>query len=166
MHERPEDLIRLQKLLDASYDRAGAHLRSVFIPKKRLKAEEVVELLTGVQVLNLATVTANCEPRVAPVDGLFFRGDFWFGSSPDSVRFRHIRKRPQVSATHIRGEELAIVLHGSAEIIDHNAPEQAGFRAYCVETYGETWNDFGPPAMYARIEARTMFANTLGNWEE
>jgi hypothetical protein len=165
MYEQPQDLIRLQKLLDESYERAGAHLRSIFWEKKRLSASQLAELLPGVQILNLATVTAAGEPRVAPVDGLFFHGDFWFGSSPESVRFRHIRNRPAVSASHTRGEELAILIHGTASIVDHNAPAFADFRAYCLETYGDAWNDFGRPAMYARIEAKTMFANTLGNWE-
>jgi hypothetical protein len=166
MHERPEDLIRLQTILDESYERGGEHLKSIFWEKKRLNAEQLAGLLPGVQILSLATVTAAGEPRVAPVDGLFFRGAFWFGSSPESFRFRHIRRRPAVSADHIRGEELAILVHGTAEVIDHNAPEHADFRNYCLETYGEKWLDFGPPAVYARIEAKTMFANTLGGWDE
>jgi general stress protein 26 len=165
MHERPADLTRLQQLLDASYERAGAHLRSIFIPKKRLSAEDLAEMLTGVQVLNLATVTARGEPRVAPVDGLFFRGDFWFGSSPDSVRFRHIRRRSQVSANHIRGETLAVVVHGDASITDLKDPANAPFVAYCREVYGAGWDDWGAPATYARIEAHTMFASTLGDWD-
>ncbi len=166
MYGQPEDFARLQGILDVSYARGGEHLQSIFMARKRLTAEAMVELLPGVQILNLATVTAAGEPRVAPVDGLFYRGDFWFGSSPDSVRFRHIRKRPAVSAAHVRGEELAILVHGTAEIVDVKSPELEPFRAYCLETYGESWNDFGEPAMYARIEARTIFAHTLGNWDE
>jgi uncharacterized pyridoxamine 5'-phosphate oxidase family protein len=166
MYEQPEDLSRLQTLLDESYERGGRHLRTIFVARKRIDASDLPALLPGVQILSLATVTAAGEPRVAPVDGLFFRGAFWFGSDPDSVRFRHIRRRPAVSADHIRGEELAILVHGRAEIVEHNAPEQAAFRDYCIETYGEKWLEFGPPAMYARIEAKTMFAHTLGNWEE
>jgi uncharacterized pyridoxamine 5'-phosphate oxidase family protein len=166
MYEQPEDLSRLQTLLDESYERGGRHLRTIFVARKRISASDLPALLPGVQILNLATVTAAGEPRVAPVDGLFFRGAFWFGSDPESVRFRHIRRRPAVSADHIRGEELAILVHGRAEIVDHNAPEQAAFRDYCLEVYGEKWLEFGEPAMYARIDAKTMFAHTLGNWEE
>ncbi len=165
MHEQPADLARLQTLLDESYARAGEHLRSIFIAKKRLMAADIVDLLPGVQVLNLATVTKAGEPRVAPVDGLFYRGEFWFGSSPASVRFRHIRQRPAVSANHIRGETLAIVVHGEAEMVDVLDERHEGFRAYCIETYGEGWNEWGKPAQYARIEAKTMFANTLGDWD-
>jgi hypothetical protein len=39
-----------------------------------------------VQILNVATVTAGGRPRIGPLDGLFFRGRFYFGSSKDSMR--------------------------------------------------------------------------------
>ena len=78
MHETSDDLVRLQALLDSSYDRAGEHLRSIWGPECRLDAQALSEELDGVQVLDLATVNARAEPRVAPVDGLFYRGRFWF----------------------------------------------------------------------------------------
>ena len=67
MRETEEDLSELQRLLDESYDRAGAHLKSIFTEEKRIPAAELVEELVGVQVLNLATVTPKGAPRVAPV---------------------------------------------------------------------------------------------------
>jgi hypothetical protein len=161
VHETPDDRRALAALLDGSYARAGAHLRSIFTPELRVHADELVELMPGMQLLALATVTARCEPRVAPVDGLFFRGQLWFGSSPDSVRFSHLRARPQVSATHIRGEELAVVAHGVATRIDVAAPEHRDFADHCVEVYGEQWRDWGDGAAYARIDATTMFASRL-----
>ena len=63
----------LQHLLDESYEQAGEHLRSIFTPERRMSAEETAQLLRGVFVLNVATVTAAREPMVAPVDGLFYR---------------------------------------------------------------------------------------------
>jgi NADPH:quinone reductase-like Zn-dependent oxidoreductase len=85
-----------------------------------------------------------------------------FGSAPDSVRFRHIRRRPQVSATHLPGEEFAVTVHGRAVPIDVKSPEQAGFRQtlldICVPRYGAGWESFldsGP--VYARIDADRMF---------
>src|SRR6266516_5574632 len=98
MDETAEDLSELQGLLDRSFARAGSHLLSIFDPGRRLNAVQVGEILTGVRILNLATVTASGEPRIGPVDGHFHRGRFYFGSSPDSVRFKHIRTRPAVSA--------------------------------------------------------------------
>jgi hypothetical protein len=157
VHETGDDLRELQRILDRSYARAGEHLRSIFTEELRVAAADLPALLEGVQVLHLATVTASCEPRVAPVDGLFFRGRFWFGSSERSARFRHIRARSQVSATVTRGEQFAVIVHGTAQEIDMGAAESAPFREYCVEVYGEEWNEWGAGAPYARIEPATMF---------
>jgi uncharacterized pyridoxamine 5'-phosphate oxidase family protein len=106
----------------------------------------------------LGTVTAAGEPRTAPVDALFFKGRFWFGSSHESMRFRHIRARPQVSATVNRGEEFAVIVHGRAREIDTSASEHRGFRDYLLEAYGEGWSDWGAGAAYAVIEPERMFS--------
>lgn len=164
MHETSDDLRALERLLDGSHAAAGSHLRSIFSDGRRLTAERLCALLPGVQVLNLATVTAACEPRVAPVDGLFYRGRFHFGSSPDSVRFRHIRVRPQVSASHTRGEEMAVIVHGTARLVDPGAPEHAGFRDYLLEVYGHDWEDWASGALYARIEPARMLTFAAGEW--
>jgi nitroimidazol reductase NimA-like FMN-containing flavoprotein (pyridoxamine 5'-phosphate oxidase superfamily) len=113
-------------------------------------------------LLALATVTADGRPLVGPVDGIFYRGSFYFGSSPDSVRFRHIRRNPYVSATHLPGEELAVTVHGRAVPVDVRSHHEAGFRQTLLEVYvpryGSEWESFlesGP--VYARIEASKMF---------
>src|SRR3954462_13563664 len=90
----------------------------IHTPERRLSAEQVAERLTGMTLLALATVTADGRPIVGPVDGIFYRGAFHFGSATDSIRFRHIRARPHVSATHLPGEELAVTVHGRAAPID------------------------------------------------
>jgi nitroimidazol reductase NimA-like FMN-containing flavoprotein (pyridoxamine 5'-phosphate oxidase superfamily) len=162
VHETAADIAALQALLDRSYAGGGAHLRSIITPERRLSAEQVVGRLTGMSLLALATVTADGRPIVGPVDGIFYRGSFHFGSSPDSVRFRHIRSRPQVSATHLPGEELAVTVHGRAVPVDVQADEGAGLRRTLLEVYvpryGEEWEQFldsGP--VYARIDAERMF---------
>ena len=163
MHESPADIETLQALIDRSYAAAGAHLLRIHTPERRLSGAEVSERLTGVCLLGLATVTADGRPIVGPVDGIFYRGSFHFGSSPDSVRFRHIATRPHVSATHLPGEELAITVHGRAVPLDIHADEGAGFRRALLEIYlpryGPDWEkdflDSGP--VYARIEADRMF---------
>jgi uncharacterized pyridoxamine 5'-phosphate oxidase family protein len=161
MNETPEDLAALQELLDRSFEEAGAHLLRIITPERRLTAEQVSERLTGMCLLALATVTADGRPIVGPVDGVFHRGAFHFGSAPDSVRFRHIRARPQVSATHLPGEELAVTVHGRAVPVD--VKTDLGFRQALLDIYvpryGESWEtdflDSGP--IYARIEAERMF---------
>jgi len=161
MHETDQDLEWLQRLLDESHRGAGAHLRAIFDEKSRIPAAELPALLRGVQVLNLATVTQDCRPLVTPVDGLFYRGRFYFGSSPDSVRFRHIAHRPQVSASHTRGEDIAIVVHGTATVIDLSQPANQGFQTYrrevYVPLYGEGYGTDGDGSRYARIDPDRMF---------
>ncbi len=162
MHETPEDLKSLQDLLDRSAAQAGSHLSSIITPERRMTAAALADRLVGMRLLVVATVTADGRPVAGPVDGVFYRGSFYFGSSPDSVRFRHIRRRPDVSATHLPGEELAVTVHGRAQIVDVGAPEQAGFRQTLLEVYtpryGTEWEKFldsGP--LYARIDAAKMF---------
>jgi nitroimidazol reductase NimA-like FMN-containing flavoprotein (pyridoxamine 5'-phosphate oxidase superfamily) len=162
MHETPADLAALQALLDRSYALAGPHLLRIHTEERRLSAEEVAARLTGMRLLALATVTADGRPIVGPVDGIFLRGAFHFGSSPDSVRFRHIRARPQVSATHLPGEELAVTIHGRAVAVDIQSEAAAELRQTLLDIYvpryGPEWEKFldsGP--LYARIEPDRMF---------
>jgi Pyridoxamine 5'-phosphate oxidase len=144
VHETPADLAALQDLLDRSYAAAGPHLLRIHTPERRMTAEQLAERL----------------PLVGPVDGIFFRGAFHFGSSADSVRFRHIRARPHVSATHLPGEELAVTVHGRAELVDTGPG--SGLRQVLLDIYtpryGAEWEEFldsGP--LYARIDAERMF---------
>jgi Pyridoxamine 5'-phosphate oxidase len=162
VHETPEDLAALQRLLDESDARAGAHLRSIITPERRLTAQQLSQRLTGMRLLAPATVTADGRPIVGPVDGIFFRGAFHFGSSPTSLRFRHIRARPQVSATHLPGEELAVTVHGRAVELDMKAPQHAAFRRCVLDVYtpryGGDWEAFlDAETTYARIDAGRMF---------
>ena len=142
---------------------AGSHLLGIHTPERRLNAEQVAERLTGMCLLALATSTADGRPIVGPVDGFFVRGAFHFGSSPDSVRFRHIAARPYVSATHLPGEELAVTVHGKAVRVDVGAEDGAELRRALLDIYVprygadyEKFLDSGP--VYARIEADRMFA--------
>jgi hypothetical protein len=162
MYETPEDLIALNEQLDRSHARAGGHLRSIFTPERRLAADELAALLSGVQVLNLATVSRACAPRVAPVDGLFYRGRFWFGSAAASVRFTHLRERPQVSASHTRGEELAVIVPGTVALIDRGDPAHAGFATYYREVYGFGWEEWDLPVQFARIDATHLYTYRTG----
>jgi uncharacterized pyridoxamine 5'-phosphate oxidase family protein len=159
MYESDDDLRALQGLLDASYARAGAHLRSIWGEETRLDAATLSSELAGVQVLDLATVTARGEPRVAPVDGLFFRGRFWFGSAENSQRFRNIRANPAVSGVVTRGlETFLVIVHGHAVETDPRGPDAGGFAAYPREAYAFDWDAMHSDSPYARLDARTMLA--------
>jgi nitroimidazol reductase NimA-like FMN-containing flavoprotein (pyridoxamine 5'-phosphate oxidase superfamily) len=161
VHETAADLEALQGLLDESNAASGEHLRRIITPERRLDAAALAARLAGVRLLALATATADGRPIVGPVDGVFYRGAFWFGSAPDSVRFRHIRVRPDVSATHIEGEPFAVTVHGRAHIFDLRDPDAAGFRDALIEVYtpryGEAWIEFAEKHPFARIDARRMY---------
>ena len=160
MHETTEQIQELQSLLDRSYAQAGEHLLSIHSPEWRLPAEAVCSVLEKVCILNLATVNAAGHPLVAPVDGLFLHGRFWFGSSQISQRFKHIRANPHVSAAHTRGEEVSILVHGRAHEIDTASGDYERVHEYCLEVYGsgyDGWNLWGKEP-YAWIEPARMFA--------
>ncbi len=135
MHETDEDLAELQRILDESYRSAGEHLRSIFRPDIRCSAPDLVAVLNDVFVIHLATVTARGEPLVAPVDGLFYRGRLWFGLPRGAQRARHLRARPQVSASHTNGD-FGLIVHGEAEEVTETHPLNSGFYDYAVEKYG------------------------------
>jgi nitroimidazol reductase NimA-like FMN-containing flavoprotein (pyridoxamine 5'-phosphate oxidase superfamily) len=162
VNETEEDLGRLQELLDHSYASAGRHLREVITPERRLTAREVCDRLTGMRLLTLATVTSDGRPLTGPVDGVFYRGAFHFGSAPDSVRIRHIRRRPHVSATYVPGEEFSVTVHGTATLLDMRAAENANLRQILLDlytpVYGDTWEDFLDANVRARIDADRLFS--------
>ena len=148
----------LQALLDRSYDRAGPHLRSITTPERRVGAEELTEQLTGMCLLVVATVTRDCRPIAGPLDGIFYRGAFHFGTAPNSVRYRHLLARPQVSATHLPREEFAVNMHGRAVPVEIAGGLRETLLEVYVPRYGADWERFldsGP--VYMRIEADRMF---------
>jgi uncharacterized pyridoxamine 5'-phosphate oxidase family protein len=158
MYETADDLARLQDLLDRSHAAAGPHLRSIITEERRLDAAALAERLTGMCLLVLATVTRDGRPIAGPVDGIFYRGAFHFGSSPESIRFRHIARNPNVSATHLPGEELSVTVHGKATRVETTGGLRQALLDIYVPRYGAEWEKFldsGP--VYARIDAERMF---------
>lgn len=158
MHETPGDVRALQELLDRSYAAAGRHLRSITTADRRVGAEELVQRLTGMCLLVVATVTADGRPIAGPLDGVFYRGAFHFGTAPDSVRYRHLLVRPHVSATHMPREEFAVTVHGRAVPVDVRGGLRDTLLEVYVPRYGPEWENFldsGP--VYMRIDPQRMF---------
>jgi uncharacterized pyridoxamine 5'-phosphate oxidase family protein len=164
VHESSDDLLKLQTLLDESYDSAGPHLRAILTPAGRLSAFELVQELVGVNVLHLATVSSSGHPLVAPVDGLFFRGSFWFGSAENSMRFRHIRRDSRVSGSFAKGEVVTVLVRGVAQEVDKTLSESEAFREYNREVYGAEWDswEYWSSNPYAKIVAERLFASRVG----
>jgi hypothetical protein len=169
MHETPYEIERLRELLDRSAADAGPHLRDIVTEDRRLTAEQICERLTGMRLLVVATVTADGRPLTGAVDGYFMHGSWYFSSGRNSVRVRHLTTRPAVSATYLPGEELAITVHGRAELFDLHHDDGAGLRRAMLDHYlplqgpafGEWLNQID--AVGARIHADKMF--TFGQSE-
>jgi nitroimidazol reductase NimA-like FMN-containing flavoprotein (pyridoxamine 5'-phosphate oxidase superfamily) len=163
MLETPEEMDRLQELLDRSAAGAGSHLRGIITGDRRLSAVQLSDRLQGLRLLVVATVTADARPLAGPVDGYFLHGSFYFSSGRDSVRTRHLAARPAVSATHLPDEELAVTVHGRAELFDVNDPARGELRQAMLDHYlplqglaFETWlNQID--GIGARIVADKMF---------
>jgi hypothetical protein len=175
VHETVEDLAELQLAIDESYEAAGPHIASIFRPELRSSAEDLARTLSGVFVINLATVSRKGEPLVAPVDGLFYRGRLWFGLPPRSLRARLVRARSAVSATHMAGELTdeggrCLIVHGTAVEVRFGHPMFAGYSAYALGLYGLPIPDLaedplrGAPAedFTGYIEPRRIFAQGYG----
>ena len=163
MLETPEEMDGLQQLLDRSAAAAGPHLRGIITDDRRLSAALVGQLLQGLRLLVVATVTADGRPLAGPVDGYFLHGSFYFSSGRDSVRMRHLAVRPGVSATYLPAENLALTVHGRAELFDVNDRARGELRQAMLNHYlplqgpgFETWLDQAD-AVGARIVADKMF---------
>lgn len=157
MKETPEDLRKLQDLLDESIERAGAFLRDSFeMPELSLSAVELAEVLHGSLTVAFSTTTAGGEPRVAPVGALFYRGRFHVPTVAESARARHVKKRPSASLTYYRGNDLAVIAHGHAEPLYRDHPDFDELDALEREHAGESVLDWGE-GVYLRVEAAVLY---------
>jgi hypothetical protein len=163
MHETPGEVAHLQTLLDQSMVGAGPHLKSIIGEDRRVSAADLCARLQGMRLLALSTVTADGRPLVGPVDGYLLHGRFYFTSASNSVRIRHLSSRPAVSAIHLPSEELAVTVHGTAELFTADDPDWPPLRQAMVAEYlpkqgpaFEEWLD-AADVVAARIIAEKMF---------
>ena len=170
VRESSDDIGDLQSLLDESHAGAGRHLRSIFDDEHRLGAERLVAALDGIFEMHLAIVAENGAPLVAPVDGIFYKGQVWFGLVAGSVRERRLHREPRVSASYTR-DSFALIVHGMAQPADESSTAYAEYdtlmRELYVGVYGPGWVDWYEQMRRDRkpgsgfigwIAARAMFA--------
>lgn len=163
MYETPSELRSLQALLDESAASAGPHMREIITDERRLSAKQLVARLQGMVLVVLATVSADGQPLVGPVDGYFLHGSFYFSSGRRSVRMRHLATRPQTSATYLPGEDLAVTVHGNAELFalaDPRRPELLeAMLAHYLPLQGPGFEEWlaDEDVLAARIDAKKMF---------
>ncbi|MCZ4536670.1 pyridoxamine 5'-phosphate oxidase family protein [Gordonia terrae] len=160
MYETPDELHELQTLLDASLSRSTDHLRSIISSENTVGAPQLVEILTGMRVLALSTVTAAGEPRISAVDGHFLHGKWIFGTARTAAKARHLTARPAASAAHIQGEELGVFTHGTVEILNpldgDRADDWPELVAHFQKIYGDDAFDWDVEVIYFRLHPHWM----------
>jgi hypothetical protein len=114
-------------------------------------------------LLVVATVTVDGRPLVGPVDGYFIHGRFHITSGRNSVRVRHLRARPAVSASHLPCEALAVTVHGTAELFELTDPPGMDIRQAMLDHYlplqGPSFEEWleAEDIVAARIDAHKLF---------
>lgn len=156
MNETSEQLTELQQLLDAAHEQSTQHLRSIITPERKLTAADLVQVLTGMCTLNLATVTAKGEPRISAVDGHFLNARWVFTTSASAAKARHLRARPAASISYVDGERIGVFSHGQVEFLTPEHPEFAGIEAHLVAHYGSSPSSWGDDIVYCRLQPSWM----------
>jgi GNAT superfamily N-acetyltransferase len=126
------------------------------MPEHSLTAQQLIDSWLDVQTVELATVTTRGEPRIAPIGSLLYRGDIYIPTVATAARTRHVMKRPAVSLTLFRENELAILVHGSAAILslDHADFETLENLLYAsTQTKAGQWGD----GVYLHIQAEAIY---------
>jgi hypothetical protein len=122
--ETKAELAELKRLLDASFDRSGEQLRTVFNANHRLTASQLSGF-QGVRLMAVATVNSNGEPRAAPRSAAFLHGKFCLAANTESVMVRRLANKPVLGITYFENH-LLIVGHGTATPFRR---ESSGFEA-------------------------------------
>jgi hypothetical protein len=157
MYETPEEIEHLQQLLDRSIEQAGAFLRSSFeMPSHSLSARQLAHLWQGLQTVAFATATKKGEPLVAPIGALLFHGRFYIPTVASALRTRHILQRPSVSFTYYQGNEVAVIVHGEAEIIRSDDPRFSGLETFQREMSGSSVREWGE-GVFLHIIPRVIY---------
>jgi hypothetical protein len=156
MKETAAEVTELQQLLDAAYERSTEHLRNIITDPRRLDAEDLVRVLTGMCTLNLATVTARCEPRISAVDGHFLHARWVFTTSGSAAKARQLKARRAASLSYVDGERIGVFSHGEGEFLTPEHPDFAEIEAHLVKHYGSSPSSWADDIVYCRLQPSWM----------
>lgn len=156
MKETEAEVTELQELLDAAYARSTQHLRNIITGPRRLNAEELVRVLTGMCTLNLATVTARGEPRISAVDGHLLHGRWVFTTSGSAAKAKQLRNRPAASISYVDGERIGVFSHGDVEFLTAQHPDFAEIEEHLTNHYGSSPSSWGDDIVYCRLQPHWM----------
>jgi hypothetical protein len=158
VRESAKELATLQTLIDGSLKRTGPHMKAIIHPGKySLNAKQVVKLLDGMRTVAVAAPAPNGDPLVAPMDGWFLHGKFFFSSGGDSIRIRGLRKRPRASIAYFEGEKFLINAHGPVVLMFKGHPDVGEIDDTFKKHYGSSAFDWSDEGVYVRLDADRFF---------
>ena len=160
MYETAEDVENLRRLIESSIEHAGPYLRKALeMPERSLSAKQLVAVFDQDRTVVLATTTSKCEPRVAPIGAVLVRGHFMIPTLRTSARCRHIARNPAVSLSYHEGNELAVIVHGSARLVGPDGHEFAEAESLQRQSAKTSVSEWGRPgeAVFVRVEATRLF---------
>ena len=158
MRETAAELKALQDLIDRSHKKIGPHMGGITHPKKyALTARQVVKLLEGMKTVAVAAPAPNGDPLVAPMDGWFLHGKFFFSTGGESVRLRGLRTRPRASIAFFEGERFLINAHGPVTLMFKGHPDVGEIDAVFKDHYGGSAYDWSDDGAYVRLDADRFY---------
>jgi hypothetical protein len=157
MYETATDFQHLQALLDHSIEQAGPFLRESFqMPTHSLSARQLTRLWQASQNIALATVTSKGEPRVTPIGALLFHGQWYTPTVAAALRTRHVLHRPAMSFTWYQGDDLAVIVHGSARILRPDHPDFSPIEAFQQEQMGNSVLKWGE-GVFLQVSQQALY---------
>ena len=158
MRETKAEIAALQALIDTSHHRLGPHMKGITHPDKyALTAAQVVKLLDGMKTVAVAAPSPKGDPLVAPMDGWFLHGKFFFSSSADSIRIKGLRTLPRASIAYYEGEKFLINAHGPVVLMFKGHPEVGEIDQQFKDHYGGSAFDWSAEGVYVRLDADRFF---------
>ncbi len=123
---------------------------------RRLRPEDLGDLLEQPLVAVLATHWASGEVLLSPVWHEWHQGGFWVSTSPDDVKVRHLRRDPRATIAVFESElpYRSIEVRGRARLqVDESRATSRRIAArYVGLKTGEAYADEGDTPMLIRLE--------------
>jgi uncharacterized pyridoxamine 5'-phosphate oxidase family protein len=158
VYESEVELHEVQRLLDASMDAAGDHMRSIFSDDKRLSARQISRYLQGVKQVAAATVNSRGEPMVAPIDAVFLHGRFYLSTDSTSLRARHLAAWNALSVTYFENADPVIIVHGRGIFVKKSSADFHALDSEWMKAYGKSVLDISDSVVFIRVKPMTMIA--------
>jgi hypothetical protein len=152
MYESDDERQSLQQLLDRSFSNSSEHLQAIMTPPRRLNADRLIAQLDGVCILNVATVTAQGEPRISAVDGHFLHGHWYFTTDGRAVKARQLAARAAVSAAYTPRDGLGVFCHGRASRLELTSAEFDQLNEQWALMYGASFDTVTDDVAAFRID--------------